>query len=80
VEQSVDLLLGAPAQLTAAGSSSTHSAAAASTVGCREPVNAQVRSKDADGRLWVQFDTAAAAQQTLAAARMMEKVAGGYVV
>jgi hypothetical protein len=38
-------------------------------------VNTQLRSKDADGQLWVQFETVAAAEQTLAAVRVVEQMA-----
>jgi hypothetical protein len=77
VEQSVDILLGAPTQLTAAIGSRSSRSAAASSPGSKPAVNTQIRSKDNDGRLWVQFETAAAAQQTLAAAGIVEVVAAG---
>lgn len=89
VEQSIDLLLGQPSELTAAldpssskltAASST--AAAGATVGAslgrsdsRVAVNTQVRSKDIEGHLWVQFETAGAAEQTLAAAQVVEQIA-----
>jgi hypothetical protein len=37
-------------------------------------VNTQVRSKGSDGRLWVQFETAAAAEQTLEASRVVQQL------
>jgi hypothetical protein len=86
VEQSVDLLLASPSELTAAldpYSKLTGAAAAAGGATAREstgvPVNTQVRSKDADGRLWVRFESPGAAEQTLAAAGVVEQLGGRYV-
>lgn len=81
VEQSVDLLLSSQ-DLTEAFdpySKLNLAAAAAATPSATSGdarVNTQVRSKGADGRLWVQFETGAAAEQTLAAAKLVAQLAG----
>ena len=83
VEQSVDLLLASPSELTAAlDPYSKLTGAAAAAVGAAHeatgvPVNTQVRSKDTDGRLWVQFESPGAAEQTLVAAGVVEQLGGG---
>lgn len=41
------------------------------------PVNTQVRSKDAEGRLWVQFESPGAAKKALAAAGLVEQLGSG---
>jgi hypothetical protein len=82
VEQSVDLLLASPSELTAALDPYTGTAAAAGAA-AREAtgvsVNAQVCSKDAEDRLWVRFESPGAAEQTLAAAGVVEQLGGRYV-
>jgi hypothetical protein len=78
-EQSVDLLLASPSELTAAldpYSKLTGATAAACEV-TGAPVNTQVRSKDPEGRLWVRFESPGAAEQTLAAAGVVEQLCCG---
>jgi hypothetical protein len=86
VEQSVDLLLAAPSELTAAldpSSKITGQAGAAGEAdgaapeGRGVPVNTQVRSKDQDGRLWVRFESPRAAKKALATAALVEQLGGG---
>jgi hypothetical protein len=84
VEQSVDLLLASTSELAAAldpYSKLTGAAAAAGSAAARDAtgvaVNTQVRSKDTDGRLWVRFESPGAAEQTLAAASVVEQLGGG---
>jgi hypothetical protein len=82
----VDLLLANSTELAAAldpYSKLTAAAAAAAggssrDTGCSR-VNTQLRSKDAEGRLWVQFETVAAAEQTLAAAQLVQQLAAKSV-
>jgi hypothetical protein len=88
VEQSVDLLLSSQelaeafdpySRLTSAATAAataTTAAAGPSAASGDARVNTQVRSKGADGRLWVQFETGAAAEQTLAAAKLVAQLAG----
>lgn len=80
VEESVDQLLAAPSKLTAAldpySSAELTGTAAAAAVSEPTSVLTQVRSKDAGGRFWVRFESAAAAEQTLAAAAMVERMGG----
>jgi hypothetical protein len=81
VEQSADLLLGSASDSTAALDPTskldgTITAAAGARSISRVSVNTQVRSKGSDGRLWVQFETAGAAEQTLAAARVVQQLSG----
>jgi hypothetical protein len=85
VEQSVDLLLASPSELTAAldpysklnGAAATAGSAAAGHEALGVPVNTQVRSKDAEGRLWVQFESPGAANKALAAAGLVEQLGSG---
>jgi hypothetical protein len=85
VEQSVDLLLASPSELTAAldpyskliGAAATAGSAAAAHEASGAPVNTQVRSKDTEGRLWVRFESPGAAEQTLAAAGVVNQLSGG---
>ena len=86
VEQSVDLLLASPSELTAALdpysklTGATAAAGGAAAAACEvtgAPVNTQVRSKDPEGRLWVRFESPGAAEQTLAAAGVVEQLCCG---
>ena len=85
VEQSVDLLLASPSELTAAlhtyskiaGAAAAGAGAAAAHEATGVSVNTQVRSKDPEGRLWVRFDSPGAAEQTLAAAGVVKQLSGG---
>jgi hypothetical protein len=80
VEQSVDLLLANSPELTAAFDPYSKLTAAGAAGGASSSqdravsVNTQVRSKGSDGRLWVQFETAAAAEQTLEASRVVQQL------
>lgn len=86
VEQSVDLLLSSQelteafdpySKLTSSAAAAAAAAAPSATSGVAAArVNTQVRSKGTDGRLWVQFETGAAAEQTLAAAKLVAQLAG----
>lgn len=85
VEQSVDLLLSSKelteafdpySKLTSAAAAAAAAAPSATSGDAATRVNTQVRSKGADGRLWVQFETGAAAEQTLAAAKLVSQLAG----
>jgi hypothetical protein len=80
-EQSVDLLLASPSELTAALDPYRKLTGAAAAAAAHEaagvPVNTQVRSKDLDGRLWVRFESPGAAEQTLAAAGVVKQLSGG---
>lgn len=79
VEQSVDLLLANSTELAAALDPYSKLTAAAAAAGSRDTggsrVNTQLRSKEPDGRMWVQFETVAAAEQTLAAAQVVQQLA-----
>jgi hypothetical protein len=83
VEQSVDLLLASPSELTAAlDPYSKLTGAAAAVAGTAHeaagvPVNTQVRSKDPEGRLRARFESPGAAEQTLAAAGVVEQLSCG---
>lgn len=86
----MDRLLSSPSDLTsaldpfskltaAAGAAQATAAAAATNnseiSGGPSRVNTQLRSRDTDGRLWVEFESAGAADQTLQAARVVDQLA-----
>jgi hypothetical protein len=69
-------VLAAPTSVADEVAAEAAAAAGGSSRGSSTPANSQVRSRGDDGRLWVRFETAAAAAQMLQANDLVEQLAG----